>query len=140
MLRVRIDRHTNMCSPTRHKWLKLVWNSNLRMFFWLIQKRAIYISCGISNLICSRVSFYISDCISLFNLSTQSVQQSLLEASRGERWRNQPRFTFQQKAFPGYQSVLLSCSVKSVKKNTCLARMKIFPFVGSYVKLWGVSL
>ena len=56
---VRIDRHTNICSPTvflclkhsfflpHHKWLRLVWNSNLRMFFWLIQKRAIYICCGI---------------------------------------------------------------------------------------------
>ena len=59
MSRVRIDRHTNICSPTvflclkhsfflpHHKWLRLVWNSNLRMFFWLIQKRAIYICCGI---------------------------------------------------------------------------------------------
>ena len=54
MWRVRIDRHTNICSPTvflclkhsfflpHHKWLRLVC-----MFFWLIQKRAIYICCGI---------------------------------------------------------------------------------------------
>ena len=45
MLRVRIDRRTNICSPTvflclkqslflpHHKWLKLVGNSNPRMFF-----------------------------------------------------------------------------------------------------------
>ena len=57
--------------------------------------------------------FYISDWISLFNLSTQSVHQSW-QVCRGERWRNQPRFTFQQKASPGYYSLLLSCS-----KETC---------------------
>ena len=126
MSRVRIDRHTNICSPTvflclkhsfflpHHKWLRLVWNSNLRMFFWLIQKRAIYIYAVVyKNLICSCVSFYISDCISLFNLSTKSVHQSL-QAYRGERWRNQQRFTFQQKASLGYYSLLLSCS-----KQTC---------------------
>ena len=88
MLRVWIDRRTNICSPTvflclkhslflpHHKWHKFVWKSNLRMFFWWIQKRVICIYCGISNLICSCISFFISVCISLFNLSKQSVNQS----------------------------------------------------------------
>ena len=70
MLRVRIDRRTNICSPTvflclkhslflpHHKWHKFVWKSNLRMFFWWIQKRAICIYCGISNPICSCISFF----------------------------------------------------------------------------------
>ena len=68
------------------------------------------------NLICSCVSFYISDCISLFNLSTKSVHQSL-QAYGGERWRNQQRFTFQQKASLGYYSLLLSCSKQNCKKE-----------------------
>ena len=88
MLRARIDRRANIFSPTvflclkhnlfltRHKWLKLFCNSNIRTFFWWIQKRAICIYCGISNLICS--------CISFFNFSLHQLIQFIKTVSQSK--------------------------------------------------------
>ena len=91
MLRARIDRRTNIFSPTvflclkhnlfltRHKWLKLFCNSNIRTFFWWIQKRAICIYCGISNLICSCISFFSFQFASAYSIyqNSQSIKVNL---------------------------------------------------------------
>ena len=146
MSRVRIDRHTNICSPTvflclkhsfflpHHKWLRLVWNSNLRNFFLVNSKESyLYLLWYIKiwSVVAFLFIFQIASAYSIYQQSQSIKVYKHIEENADEISKDLP---FSKKHLLGITVYFCLVPNKPVRKIMWLARTKIFSFVRLYME------